>query len=290
MRRPLVIMLFLLTIAPLTTGQTFPVSPKKSIADSTTESVTPDTSAQLIAAIKGSELSTVLKLLQAGVDPNTDYDGDSALCSAVRSNSRPIVEALLEHKADVNQEDDGGSPLAVAAVGGNAEMVKLLLARGADPRKVDDDGHSALFVAAFGVVFKSAPDWLRKSFLSGDDEDQVVAMIGNEHMAIVSLLVAAGADTNSQGGDCGLTPLMIAAIGGNVELTRILLAHHADPNLKNDEMSALKFAEADSAATLKDQLAGIESDDSKQAYLNWLHFTRPGRQQIAKMLRAAGAR
>jgi ankyrin repeat protein len=176
---------------------------------------------------------------------------------------------------------------------GRANLVKLLIAHGADVNHKDHGGHPALLLAAFGAAVKGAPEWLAKSIfeIEDEDDDKVLQMLGHEQLESAKLLLDAGANVNEQGGDCGLTPLMVAALVGNVELAKLLLEHHADVNLNNGENRALKFAEMfDSPEELQKALGNCDDDEEKQALLKWAHFTAPGRKTIAEMLRKAGAK
>jgi ankyrin repeat protein len=226
------------------------------------------------------------------VSADATDDGGTALCWAVRVNRADIVEALLAKKANPNkEEDDGGTPLDVAASVGRVQMVKLLLDHGAHVNHKDEGGHTALLYASFGSTLKNAPEWLARSFFEIEENgDDLMASMGTEHLAVVELLLTAGADVNAQAEDCGLTGLMVAAMGGNVELAKILLAHHVDVATGNGEWNALRFAEQfGSPQEIQTQLQELETEEAKQAYFNWVQFTAPGRQTISKMLRKAGA-
>lgn len=48
-------------------------------------------------------------------------------------------------------------------------------------------------------------------------------------------------------------------------------------------------AQYDSPQRLAKQLDDEGTDDRRQAWLNWVHFTAPGRKAVAAMLRKAGA-
>jgi hypothetical protein len=82
---------------------------------------------------------------------------------------------------------------------------------------------------------------------------------------------------------------MIAAIGGKIDLVQTLLKHRVKVNTKNDDGNALKFAETiDSPEGIAELLEG-ETEQSATAWLSWIRLTAPGRQEVAKLLRLAGA-
>jgi len=250
--------------------------------------------AELIKAVKAGDLTNVLRLLENGIDPNaTDEDHSSALCLAVRMNRIDIAEALLARNAKVDpKEDDEGTPLQAAAAMGRADLAKLLIAHGANVNHEDHDGHTVLMCAAFGVVFKGVPDWIAKKLFDVDEEDQEkLSAMGDDHVAVAKLLVEAGANVNTQADDCGMTALMIAAMGGNVELCQILLAHGADVNLASGELTALKLAQmGETTESLQQMLEEEPDSESRQALINWLQISRPGHLAIAELLRKAGAK
>lgn len=97
--------------------------------------------------------------------------------------------------------------LVVAALLGETTRVKALLRAGADPERADSEGTTALYVASV-----------------------------NGAAEIARLLLAAGAspDTESSGLGSEGTPLCAAACWGHTETVRELLAHGADPNLRED--------------------------------------------------------
>ena len=250
----------------------------------------------LIKAIKSGDIGQVKNLLDKGVSPEVKDDGSPAVCVAIRSNQAEIAELLLARGAKVDQEEgDEGTALQVAAAAGRANLVKLLIAHGADVNHRDHDGHPPLLCAAFGAMWKGAPDWIVKSLFRRDDdenEDKLWEMVGHEHVEVAKLLLAAGADVNARGGDCGLTPLMVAAIAGDAEMARLLLDHHADLSIKGyGEKTALQCAQMyDSPKALANGLRETDDEKEKQAFLAWVHFTATGRHTVVAMLRNAGAK
>jgi uncharacterized protein len=102
---------------------------------------------------------------------------------------------------------DGFYPLGLAAFFGHADTVKLLIARGANLTQV-------------------ARNPMRVQPLN--------AAVAGRSMDAVRLLVEAGAPIDPQQLE-GWTPLHGAVHQGNVEMTKYLLDHGADPKLQNDK-------------------------------------------------------
>ena len=112
-----------------------------------TPSVTSHSEA-LIEATAAFDLRGVLRILEAGIDPNEPLeDGITALHIAANSegNKVYVMQALLDYEADPNiQSLEGITPLHVAATWGKLDAIKLLLANNADPRVNDLSGKSPL--------------------------------------------------------------------------------------------------------------------------------------------------
>ncbi|MEV6544160.1 ankyrin repeat domain-containing protein [Streptomyces sp. NPDC051665] len=94
-----------------------------------------------------------------------------------------------------------------AIQGGDTAVVTAVLRAGVDPERADSEGTTPLYEAAV-----------------------------NGEAVIAGLLLAAGAspDTESSGIGAEGTPLCAAACWGHVETVRELLAHGADPNVRED--------------------------------------------------------
>jgi ankyrin repeat protein len=104
---------------------------------------------------------------------------------------------LLKSGAAVNIVDDGHTPLQWAASAGNHDAVKALLQHGADPN------------------------------LSGEPNSTTALHFAADVSAeMVELLCSAGAQPNSRN-DIGMTPVMVAAKFGRLDIVKLLVKYGA---------------------------------------------------------------
>jgi ankyrin repeat protein len=112
------------------------------------------------------------------------------LHDAARSGDQVLVQSLLESGTSINEPDETGeTPLIAAALGGHARLVVNLLVAGADVDARNDRGMTALHAAAFAGSLDA-----------------------------VKWLIAAGADYEAADNKFGVTPLIVAAEEGRVEV------------------------------------------------------------------------
>lgn len=132
------------------------------------------------------------------------------------------IRKLVGEGAEINARDaDSMTPLIRASLQGFSDTVSLLLSLGADPNAHDVYGVTALMQASWAG-----------------------------HSAIVDMLIAYGADVDAKSTDesrnlrkKGVTALMGAAIGGNVETAQRLVEGGARFNQQDDEgFTALMYA------------------------------------------------
>ena len=201
-------------------------------------------SALMWATAEG-HLAAVDLLLKAGADPNlkarvneltkrsprTDFPsgGFTALMWAARNGSTEIVHRLIKAGADINAANgDGATPLMLAIVNDRYDMAAELLTLGADA----NDG--SLYYA---VEMRDAPtDWRAR------DGSRLRAAHPNQLKALdlVGRLLTAGADPNrpftGQMHSAAMccddkgsgTPFYRAAVAGDVESMKLMVAHGAD--------------------------------------------------------------
>lgn len=137
----------------------------------------------------------IRKLLDAGADPNALIN--STPRARMREGSPRIVYATA---------------LMRAAFSGDIELVKLLLAHHADPHIISSDRETTL-MAACGT-----------GFINGYHRARPPA----ERLEVVKLLIDLGEDVNAAD-SYGITPLMVAANLGDLNVVKYLVEKGADP-------------------------------------------------------------
>lgn len=141
-------------------------------------------------------LPLIRKLLDAGADPNVVIN--STPRARMREGSPRIVYATT---------------IMRAAFSGDIELVKMLLAHGADPHIISSDRETTL-MAACGT-----------GFINGYHRPRAPA----ERLEVVKLLVDLGEDVNAAD-SYGITPLMVAANLGDLNVVKYLVEKGADLN------------------------------------------------------------
>jgi ankyrin repeat protein len=184
-------------------------------------------------------------LLQRGAPINErNIAGGTALYEAAERGQATVVQRLIDKGADLDLKGRSGiSPVAAAAYAGRAALVKLLLAHGADGRTPDDTGKPPIIYAAAGgqldivkqllalnidVNARYANNLTVLMWAAGPDENVGEA----QALEVVSCLIDAGAHIDDRDAR-GRTALMISAEGNRSEIAKLLLAHGADPAIKD---------------------------------------------------------
>jgi len=208
---------------------------------------------ELFDAIRAGDVTRVRGLLAAdpGLVNRRNERGHSPVLIAQYHHKRDVVTVLLEAGPELDLFD--------ACAVGRTERVAELLSR--DPSQVNaysGDGFYPLGLAAFF----GHPATVRLLLTRGADVAQVArnpmqvqalhSAAAGKSFETVRLLVEAGAPVNAKQHK-GWAPLHEAVLSRDVEMTRYLLAHGADPKQQNDEgKSAIGLAaEAGEAAILK---------------------------------------
>ncbi|HEY7389121.1 MAG TPA: ankyrin repeat domain-containing protein [Bryobacteraceae bacterium] len=176
----------------------------------------------------------------------TPDGGMTPLLFAVRDGNAAMVRLLLDHGADINQASGNHtSPLIVALLNGQLGLATELLSRGADPNAADDYHRGPLFAAIDLRNFNH-------------DKYADLPTDGRDPLDLIKALLDKGANPNQRTDTVpvhglmqfdaswvnfdGQTPFIRAALSGDIEVMRLLLAHGADPNIATKQGSTALMA------------------------------------------------
>jgi ankyrin repeat protein len=171
--------------------------------------------------------------------------GLTALILAAREGAVSSVEALVAGKADVNQvSGDGSTAMLVAIQNGHYDVATYLLNHGADPNLANEKGWNPLYLAV-----------KHRNIETGT----IPVPNANQALDFVKLLLDKGANPNLRLkanteirngqratwlNEAGATPFLRAALCGDIEVMKLLLAHGADPSIPTDDHTTPLMAAA----------------------------------------------
>jgi ankyrin repeat protein len=158
--------------------------------------------------------------------------GVSALHLAVRQGCADCVRVLIQKGAPVNQASaDGSTPLIVAVQNGQYPIAQFLLDHGANPNLANAKGWTPLYLAvknrnAENTAVPPPPSEGALAFIQarldrGADPNVRIAADTEVHQGMTSLWLR----------EAGATPLLRAALCGDLTVVKLLLAHGADPSI-----------------------------------------------------------
>jgi len=186
-----------------------------------------DTSARYYQAIRTNDLSGLQALIQSSGVKQKDARGTTPLHHAAAYGSAEAVRILLAAGADPNARNDfEATPLMWAAA--EPEKVRLLVNQGADVNAKSKMGRTALWIAAANDGSSATVKFLLEHGAKTDGSEILAATAANDS-ATIRLLLEKGANVNAKD-PVGMTPLMNAAMNGNLKIAEMLLARGADVN------------------------------------------------------------
>jgi hypothetical protein len=181
-----------------------------------------------------SELPGTGAAVKALIDAGAPVDGspedkETPLITAASCGDAEVAKALIDAGADidaVSAPDSGGVPsgtaLDHAAVFGMTEVVDVLVAAGAKIRSLE-------MAAAAGDI----TGWPLARFTHQSRIRALVFAADHQRLDVIDQLVEAGTPVNEADAEWERLPLHTAAGNGRGASVRRLLAHGADPNLRD---------------------------------------------------------
>ncbi|WP_349654861.1 ankyrin repeat domain-containing protein [Neobacillus sp. DY30] len=193
-----------------------------------------DMEEQLIQAVKAKEADTVRRLIEEGVDINTqDSEGRTATMIATYNNDAKTAKILIDAGADVNIQDDmENNPFLYAGAEGYIEILKLTIKAGADPSITNRYGGTALIPASEHGYVDVIKELLTNTNIDINHINDlgwtalleaIILNNGDEkQQQTVQLLIDHGADVNIPDRN-NITPLQHARKKGFNEIENILV-------------------------------------------------------------------
>lgn len=205
---------------------------------SSPESVDPDMMGGiLVSALELDRREIALELIQNNTSLFVANDEESTcLMIAAKKNNLECLEKILSrNQVDINATDIfGWTALMYSCYYGHPEITKSLLLAGAMTEIFDHDHMSSLIWAAG----RGHTDCVNKLLQFGRAKVDQVDRCGTSaliwacrkgHTEIASLLIKAGANTNSLG-MFGWSALLVAVQGNHIETVKLLLQHKPNVN------------------------------------------------------------
>jgi ankyrin repeat protein len=176
----------------------------------------------------------------------------------------------------------------------DAGTIRSLLQRGFDPNAIDPAGRPGLFIAVQEGSLKAAEvlaDWpkTKVEWRSPKDESPLMMAALKGQTQMVRKLIARDAHVNKP----GWAPLHYAATGGHLEIMQMLLDEHAfidaeSPNRTTPLMMAAQYGSPDAVKLLLE--AGADPTQKNELGLTAIDFAQRGKRRDAAEIIGAAIR
>jgi ankyrin repeat protein len=185
----------------------------------------------LLAAAAQDDLPGVKNAVQQGTSVNSaDAGGWTALTISLALGYRNVTDWLIQQGADSKTHTQQGySPLLFAANRQDAGLVEQFIANGAKP---DPGDHSGLDEAISNKNQRIFDDLVRAGANAGAID--LSSCIQNGQVAMAKTLLDAGANPDPPHPMENRNTVYWAVYYNQPEILKLLLAHGANPNLKDD--------------------------------------------------------
>jgi ankyrin repeat protein len=183
---------------------------------------------------------------------------------AAKYNQFERMKLLVEHGVDVNAADSRlqKTPYELAVLHGNKEIADYLLQHGAEKTLLSDlDDFATACLAAdeprARLLLDRKPDLINELGLRRAELLQLAAE--SDKSDAMRLMVKLGFDVNAR---CRTTALHHAAMGGHLEMAKLLIDLGADPSIRDTEFNAHPsgWAEYSEKTEVAEYLRSVEED------------------------------
>jgi len=185
--------------------------------------------------------------------------GATGILFALYNNHPEVAELIAQRKHDLDVFEASG-------LGKLAQLEALIKRNPGLVRTYSEEGFTALQLAAYLGQEETVDILLKDGALvnavakNPTGYTALSGAVSRGHRNIAGRLLAKGANSNHTY-EGGFTPLMEAAASGNLEITRLLLAHGADPQIKMGGKTAHDYAlekgHEEAAALLKEHKTDV---------------------------------
>jgi uncharacterized protein len=180
------------------------------------------------------------------VKEGSSAGGTTALVLAAREGAIESVKALLDAKADPNQTTgDKSSALLVAIQNGHYDVATYLVQHGADVNLANEKGWNPLYLA---VKHRNIETGTIPVPHAEQAMDFIKLILDRGGVNVNARLSANTEIRNGQRAtwlnEAGATPFLRAALCGDIEVMKLLLAHGADPKIDTEDHTTPLMAAA----------------------------------------------
>jgi len=203
----------------------------------------PEKCTSLRYAVRRGHLELSRLLLEKGADPNTPRGGSPILFDSANRGDIEAVKLLITYGANINAVDELDLSVLISAVmRGHVNVAAYLLDSNADANYASPSGATAIHWAAASHF----ADLVQLLINNGADLSPPTTHAwlpihyAYQHPDTTRVLMENGADANIT---CkGLTPLFLAASGGEIKVVEVLLRFHPDLEIVKQGGTALTAA------------------------------------------------